>query len=84
MEPTYVDQILMCQHPDGPHEHVPLDPGFDPGLCFMGGDCCTPRVYVAADAVVAWLESRGSDMDNEVRLFAERFGVASDAKRGCE
>lgn len=48
---AYADRIAMCQAPDGPHEHVPLAPGEDPGACFM--DCgCTPRVYVALDAVV--------------------------------
>ena len=48
----------MCQNPDGPHEHVPLKPGEDPGACFIGRDCCTPRVYVALDAVLDALLAR--------------------------
>lgn len=49
---SYADRIAMCQNPEGPHEHVPLKPGEDSGSCFMGRDCCEPRVYVALDAVV--------------------------------
>lgn len=48
------DTIAMCQHPGGPNEHVPVAPGETIDSCFAECDC-TPRIYVALDAVVAAL-----------------------------
>jgi hypothetical protein len=45
------DRIAVCQNQHGDGMYVPLDAGEPtPTSCFMECDC-TPRVYVAVDAL---------------------------------
>lgn len=44
------DRIAVCQHPDGDGLYVAAE-DITGGRCFEPGCDCTPRVYVAVEAV---------------------------------
>ncbi len=64
---TDANVIAVCQHPDGPGEYVPhMSP-----TCFMDCDC-TPRVYVAVDAL-----SSEASQEAVMEVVAAAFGACS-------
>ncbi|MDQ3274646.1 MAG: hypothetical protein M3Q39_06335 [Actinomycetota bacterium] len=68
---TDANVIAVCQHPDGPGEYVPhLSP-----TCF--GNCdCTPRVYVAVDAL-----TNGSGLEAAAATYAKNERLSRHGER---